>query len=232
MQGECNRDEVAFQADSVKYTLLSMPSARCCIHLRGKWNYKRIQPPFGGFPLATDTLYSRGSRVYTLNQRSQKGVMFARSSTGLLSRTSRTFRKLCLRDKSRITSARCSRSWIELFRTEHNRKDEDPTGKGKFSGGIQLRPRDGRLSNSLGMQRIKDSAVDLLNCGWMKPRKRESINGEADSTSRDVVPRLVTGVVAPGRRRSKTKLLKFLSVYTHLSFVDVCAVGTSIRDFR
>lgn len=28
--------------DSVKYTLLSMPSARCSIHLRGKWNYKRI----------------------------------------------------------------------------------------------------------------------------------------------------------------------------------------------
>lgn len=41
---ECNRGrvEARFSLDSVKYTLLSMPSARCAIHLCGKWNYKRI----------------------------------------------------------------------------------------------------------------------------------------------------------------------------------------------
>lgn len=44
-----------------------------------------------------------------------------------------------------------------------------------------------RLSNSLGMRRIKDRAVDLLNCGpdetvgWAA-RKEESINGGFDVT--------------------------------------------------
>lgn len=47
---ECNRGrvEAQFNLGSVKYTLLSMPSARCTIHLCGKWNYKRI--PSCGIP--------------------------------------------------------------------------------------------------------------------------------------------------------------------------------------
>lgn len=46
-------------AYSVKYTLLSMPSARCITHLRGKWNYKRIPPTARGSPLAADTFCAR-----------------------------------------------------------------------------------------------------------------------------------------------------------------------------
>lgn len=66
VKSECNRDEVAYQpllAHSVKYTLLSMLSARCSIHLRGKWNYKRIPPP----PWMRLTPSTPGLRVHTLN---------------------------------------------------------------------------------------------------------------------------------------------------------------------
>lgn len=44
----CNRGLAQCSPDSVKYTLLSMPSARCTNHLCGKWNYKRI--PSCGIP--------------------------------------------------------------------------------------------------------------------------------------------------------------------------------------
>lgn len=80
LKSECNRDEVAYQpllAYSVKYTLLSMLSARCSIHLRGKWNYKRIPPP----PVdAADTFYARFTRAH-VKPNDHGGVMFARSST-------------------------------------------------------------------------------------------------------------------------------------------------------
>lgn len=51
-------------AYSVKYTLLSMPSARCITHLRGKWNYKRIPPTARGSPLAADTFCARLTRTH------------------------------------------------------------------------------------------------------------------------------------------------------------------------
>lgn len=80
LKSECNRNEVAYQpllAYSVKYTLLSMLSARCSIHLRGKWNYKRIPPP----PVdAADTFYARFTRAH-VKPNDHGGVMFARSST-------------------------------------------------------------------------------------------------------------------------------------------------------
>ena len=57
------------RAYSVKYTLLSMPSARCSIHLRSKWNYKRIPPAARGSPLAADTFCAaRLTPSHTLNQ--------------------------------------------------------------------------------------------------------------------------------------------------------------------
>lgn len=48
--------------NSVKYTLLSMPSARCSIHLRGKWNYKRI-PVLVDFSVVADTSCTRVTRT-------------------------------------------------------------------------------------------------------------------------------------------------------------------------
>lgn len=84
LKSECNRDEVAYQpllAYSVKYTLLSMLSARCSIHLRGKWNYKRIPPPPPPPAVdAADTFHARFTRAH-VKPNDHGGVMFARSST-------------------------------------------------------------------------------------------------------------------------------------------------------
>lgn len=58
-----------------------MLSARCSIHLRGKWNYKRIPPPPPPPAVdAADTFHARFTRAH-VKPNDHGGVMFARSST-------------------------------------------------------------------------------------------------------------------------------------------------------